>query len=153
MRVLLVRHAKAGARDDASGTDWQRPLTPKGRAQAAGLVELLAEFEFSRIVSSPYTRCLETVAPLAAARRLIVESIDDLGEGMGTRALPLLGRESIVVCSHGDVVPALLDELAGVDSWGDGLPCAKGSTWVVDLGPPVTTRYLLPPEALSNARG
>ena len=143
MAVLLVRHAKAGDRDRWDGPDDLRPLTPKGEAQAEALVSDLAAYDVDRVLSSPYLRCSQTVAPLAAARGLAVEPCDDLAEGEGRAGVALvrglLGEPAAytVLCTHGDVVEEVLDAL-GVRR--DEMT-RKGATWVLDGGEP----RLLPP--------
>ena len=148
MTVLLVRHAVAMRRRDWTKPDQLRPLTPKGFGQADGLVELLASFDIERIFSSPYVRCVQTVQPLAAKLGLQVEEIDELAEGSDDEATELvkgLQDSTAVLCSHGDVVPALLSALAPHTYRGlDELPIAKGSTWVVDHHRDKAT-YLPPP--------
>jgi 8-oxo-dGTP diphosphatase len=125
--VLLIRHGRAGKRSEWEGDDRLRPLDAKGRRQAEGLVQMLADYPVDRVLSSPYLRCTETVRPLAEARGLELEEVDELAEG-STRdgVLGLLGSieaESVVLCTHGDVV----DELVGEE-----LP--KGSAEVLELG-------------------
>ena len=78
--ILLIRHARAGDRDQWTGDDRLRPLDDKGRRQARALVELLAGYEIDRIVSSPADRCIQTVEPLGAARDLLVEPREELFE-------------------------------------------------------------------------
>ncbi|HYA67519.1 MAG TPA: histidine phosphatase family protein, partial [Acidimicrobiales bacterium] len=73
MRLILVRHGRAGRRDDWHGPDKLRPLEARGRRQAERLVGVLAPLGPVRIVSSPYRRCLETVGPVAAHLGLEVE--------------------------------------------------------------------------------
>ena len=133
MSVLLVRHAKAGDRDKWEAPDDLRPLTGKGEAQAQALVDLLAGYDIDRVLSSPYLRCTQTVAPLAAARGLTVEPSDDLAEGEGRAGISLARRllpepGYTVLCSHGDVVEEVLDAL--------GVPreqfTRKGATWVLE---------------------
>ncbi len=148
MPLLLVRHAVAQPRRGWSKADWERPLTEEGEAQANGLVELLLPFEIERIWSSPFVRCVDTVVPLAERLGLPVEPFDELAEGAGASVEPLISQVpgvTIVLCTHGDVVPELLDALARDTAPKDGeRPCAKGSTWVIDDdgAPP---RYLPPP--------
>jgi 8-oxo-dGTP diphosphatase len=101
---VLVRHASAGEREVWEGDDRLRPLDARGRRQAAELVELLRPFELRRVVSSPYRRCVETVAPLAAALGVPVEQDERLAEGAGRAALDLVHEEGVVACTHGDVV-------------------------------------------------
>jgi 8-oxo-dGTP diphosphatase len=105
---VLVRHASAGDRHDWDGDDSLRPLDARGREQALQLVELLRPLEVRRIVSSPFTRCMETVEPLAEALGLSVERDDRLAEAAGGAAYALVQENGIVCCTHGDVVSDLL---------------------------------------------
>jgi phosphohistidine phosphatase SixA len=108
MASVLVRHASAGERDDWDGDDRLRPLDEHGRRQAAELVGLLDQPEVRRIVSSPFTRCVQTIEPLAEALGLSVEVDDRLAEGAGQAAYALVQEDGIVCCTHGDVVGDLL---------------------------------------------
>jgi 8-oxo-dGTP diphosphatase len=145
MPLLLVRHAAALRRRDWSKPDHLRPLTPKGTSQAEGLVELLRPFGVRRILSSPFVRCVETVEPLALALGLPVEPVADLAEGAGRSALRILADldGTAVLCSHGDVLPQLVEALAPSARIDE---CEKGSTWLVDLDAHAAT-YLPPPSA------
>lgn len=146
MTLLLVRHAVAVRRRDWSGPDRLRPLAPLGYQQAESLAELLAPFGAERILSSPYLRCVETVRPLATRLALRLETVGELAEGAGTTATGLGGLGgTVVLCSHGDVIPELLRALApkAVPDDGDA-PCAKGSTWVLDVAG-ADASYLPPP--------
>lgn len=105
---ILLRHASAGDRARWVGDDRLRPLDERGHRQAAGLVDELRQFDVRRVVSSPYTRCVETVEPLAAALGLEVELDDRLAEGAGSAAAELLQEKGVVACTHGDVIHDLL---------------------------------------------
>jgi len=147
MTLLFVRHAIALRRQDWTRDDDLRPLTPRGYEQAEALPALLESFGVGRILSSPSTRCVETVQPLAARLGLPVEERQELAEGAGAAAARLLeGLDgTVVLCSHGDVVPELVPAVAPSARQDDGeMPCEKGSTWVVeDDGR--SARYLPPP--------
>lgn len=143
MAVLLVRHAKAGDRGKWDGPDDLRPLTSKGVAQAESLVGVLAGYDVARVLSSPYLRCSQTVAPLASARGLVVEPSDDLAEGEGRAGVALVRRllseqSHTVLCTHGDVMEEVLDALAVRRDE----ETRKGATWVLADG---RARYLAPP--------
>jgi phosphohistidine phosphatase SixA len=105
---VLVRHASAGDRHDWDGDDRLRPLDARGRCQAAELVGLLEPLEVRRILSSPFTRCVQTVEPLAEALGLSLELDDRLAEGAGQAAYALVQQDGVVCCTHGDVVGDLL---------------------------------------------
>lgn len=131
MIVYLVRHARAGHRESWAGEDDRlRPLDERGQRQAEGLVAQLAERDFSRILSSPYVRCMQSVEPLAEARAITVEAADELVEGAGEAAALELFRsldEPAVACVHGDLAAALLGEnlkkgaTAMLDVFADGV--------------------------------
>jgi 8-oxo-dGTP diphosphatase len=134
--VFFIRHAKAGSRSKWDGPDERRPLTKNGRAQAEELAKRLKDRPITRIVSSPYVRCVQTVEPLAGVLGLSVEIDLRLTEGAGyDGALALLAElaDDAVLCSHGDVLPATLDALSrrGMETSGPG-DIRKGVTWVLE---------------------
>ena len=67
--IHLIRHADAGQRG-AGPADTKRELSARGRRESEWLVKHLAGAEIKKVVSSPYPRCLQTVAPLARANAL-----------------------------------------------------------------------------------
>ena len=148
--LLVVRHGHAGDREKWEGPDERRPLSAKGRRQAVGLVDLLADFDITRVLSSHYLRCLESVVPLASHRRRSIELHPALAEGSSAAAVGALvtqlADDTAVFCTHGDVIYNLLVDLAHHD---DDLPMSKGSTWVLAGGDGTLTplRYLPPPPA------
>ena len=105
-----------------------------------------------RFLSSPATRCIETIEPWALARDSTVEPDDRLFEGHGGgvifELLRELGDEDAVLCSHGDVIPGIIFELRNRNMIPEGpLPCAKASTWHLETveGSVVAATYLPPP--------
>ena len=136
MSLYLVRHAKAGSRGDWKGDDRERPLTPAGRVQADGITVLLGHLPISKIWSSPYVRCMQTVEPLAEKLGLKVKITEALAEGLVfDDAVELVDSapNHSVLCSHGDVIPAVIDALMARGLAIKGEPdWRKGSTWVLD---------------------
>ena len=108
MTSVLLRHASAGHRHDFEHDDHLRPLDARGLRQSDDLVELLRPFGVRRILSSYYVRCVQTVEPLAEALGLEVELDDRLKEGEGAAAAALLQEDGVVLCTHGDIVEALI---------------------------------------------
>ena len=148
MTLLLVRHAVALRRRDWAKPDSSRPLTPRGYRQAEALPDLLSAYPIARILSSPSLRCVETIQPLAARLGLPIEEVPQLSEGAGASVAALLGDLAgvVVLCSHGDVLPELLDAIAPKAIPDDGeIPCAKGSVWIVEQDGS-HAHYLSPPE-------
>lgn len=106
MSVILLRHASAGDRGAWDGDDIMRPLDKRGRKQASKLRDELRARGVKRVVSSPYVRCMQTVAPLG----LEIVPDERLAEGASerdTREL-LATLDDAVACTHGDVVENVL---------------------------------------------
>ena len=151
--VWMVRHADAGDRMRWTAPDAERPLSPKGRRQARALVALLVAEgaqRATRVLSSPYVRCVETVEPVAAALGVGVEPEDALAEGNSVEStLELVARNpGAVMCSHGDVIGDLVLWLDDRRLLGDCEPVwKKASTWVLRLaeGGIAGAEYVLPP--------
>lgn len=135
--LAIVRHAHAGSRRNWERPDRDRPLSDKGADQATAIADHMTGLAPTRLVSSPAVRCQQTLGPLARRLGLDVEVDERLDEG--SRELWLedllteVADENVAVCSHGDVIPLLLDLL--IDQ---GLPAPaslrwhKGSVWTVE---------------------
>jgi 8-oxo-dGTP diphosphatase len=157
-QIYVVRHAKAGSRSAWTGPDDLRPLTKAGRRQADALGDLLVDRGVTRVVSSPYVRCRQTVEPLGQRLRLPIDVADELAEGTplaeARRLIEKFTDEATVLCTHGDVIGELLKSLARQGLLGRDVRSEKGSTWLFDFeGDEVTgARYLTPPELTVEAR-
>jgi broad specificity phosphatase PhoE len=153
--LFLVRHAHAGSRSAWDRPDHLRPLSDKGDKQAAGIRDLLAREGIARLLSSPAVRCVETMGPLAEELGCEVEVDERLAEGTPVwRVLELLSDLAaltdgpVALCSHGDVIPAVLDaQLAAGMAVEDDLTWPKASTWALawDGTRATRARYLPPP--------
>lgn len=136
MVLYLLRHAKAGSRSNYDGPDRLRPLTPKGWAQAEAIAERLAGAGVPRLLSSPYVRCVQTLEPLARRVGLTVEPLEALAEGSPFEpVLDLLALvdDGTALCTHGDVLPDVLDALARRGTVVHRpVDLGKGVTWVLE---------------------
>ena len=137
--VEVLRHAKACSRGAWDGSDESRPLADTGWVQTKHLVEAFAPLPVAAIYASPATRCVQTVDALAGVLGLPLHrdarlaglrspSVTDAGSPwpaiawLGARALSLVNDavaahrgQRMIVCSHGDVLAALLASVAGRD--------------------------------------
>ena len=160
--LYVVRHANAGRRSNWTGDDRTRPLSDRGELQAKGIATAVDGSRRSkatpRILASPARRCVQTMEPLAV--QIGGEVVEDarLFEGASRREISTLldevadvadGDGTAVVCSHGDVIPILLQLLveAGMEPERN-LVWQKASTWIVDRadGAWGAGRYLPPPD-------
>ena len=150
--MYLLRHARAGRRSAWKGDDELRPLSKVGRRQAAALLDLLADAEIEQIVSSPYVRCVQSVQALSAERDLEIDVVDELREGAPLEdALRLFEKVSghpTVLCTHGDIVQALLIHYKASGVKVGKLRMEKGSVWAFETrnGRVTKATYLPPPK-------
>ena len=137
MTIYLVRHAKAGSRRDWSKDDDLRPLSPVGHRQAARIADALADMGATRVVSSPYVRCRQTLDPLAQRLRLPLELSDALAEGAPLtdtlRLFEKMAAETAVLCTHGDVVGNVIEHLQKTGVPVDDDRLEKGSIWELEI--------------------
>jgi 8-oxo-dGTP diphosphatase len=152
-KLYVVRHADAGTRANDGSPDEKRGLTERGQRQAEALGRQLADRGIQRLVASPFQRCIDTLVPLAERLGLPVELDDRLAEGRSfVGALELadeLGDTPAAVCSHGDVIPDLLDALLRRGTKLKDEPrWQKASTWVLTRdGDGFSKAKYLPPPA------
>ncbi len=137
MSIYLIRHASAGTRGSLRHDgDLDRPLDAVGIDQADDIAMRFADAEITTIFTSRATRCRQTVEPLGAKIDVEVAEHPALVEGQSCAAALHLVRvlahdnTTAVLCSHGDIIPDLIQTLAregmvikGPRGW------AKGSTW------------------------
>ncbi len=144
--MFLIRHATAGSRSRWEGDDSLRPLTSRGKDQAKAVAKLLARRKVTVVASSPFTRCVQTVVPLAEQKGLTVERDKRLEEGADLAgALEVVfASDHQALCFHGDLIPAIMGTLVdrGMKAVAP-LRCQKGSVWEIELrhGKPVGATY------------
>ena len=152
MSAFLIRHAKAGKRREWDRDDHLRPLSADGRRQAEAIAAHLADEKVTGLWSSPFLRCVETLEPLARQTGLQVVGDDRLSEGSplvdSLDALRDAG-DGGVLCSHGDVIPDVVEALIRCGADVSGPPnWRKASIWVLELaGDEVLTLRAEPPPA------
>ena len=141
MTLHLVRHANAGDRSRwHGGDDLERPLSESGHEQAEAISAWFGDRPIRGVWSSIAVRCSQTVGPLAARLGLEVEARRELTEGARPAVLLELMRDEalldgeLVMCSHGDLIPEVLNRLLreGMVITG-GRGCEKGSIWTLDV--------------------
>ena len=147
---VLVRHGEAGSKRRWHGQDSLRPLSDHGHRQAAGLVHSLRDLDVRAVLTSPMTRCRQTVAPLAQARDLTIrEHALLLPDADLTALMSMLSEPSIggtVLCTHGEALTRILPQWQDLPRTG-GPPddkTRKGAAWIVENypGPRASLRYL-----------
>ena len=150
MALFLVRHAKAGKRsewlnDSANrGDDRPRPLDAKGKLQANAITDRLLGLQPTSLHSSPYKRCVQTLAPLGKQTGLVISQDERLAENNDFESmLELLEScaDGAVLCSHGDMIPLVTDALERRGMVVTGMrDSRKASIWVLERDGDVIVR-------------
>jgi broad specificity phosphatase PhoE len=114
--VIFVRHADTD--QTMAGPDDDPPLNARGRARAELLADYLQNVDVvsgpNAIYASDKRRTQETAAPLARRLNIPVEIADHRDtEGFMDRVLHDHGGEIVLIVSHSNTIPALIDELHG----------------------------------------
>lgn len=155
--IYLVRHAKAGERRTWKGDDVDRPLSKKGWRQAHAVASRLKSKGVTALYSSSYVRCMQTLEPLGERLGLDVVAEPSLFENEPAEPVVEFLEEvddGAVVCSHGDIIPAVIGQLQrnGMrvetpPDWG------KAGVWVLRRkGKRITHGKVWPPPVLSSKK-
>jgi len=119
--IITLRHAKTVPGELWDGPDATRPLLPRGEQQAISIAKGLAAYGPRRIFTSTAARCIATVGPVAEATAVRVKQTETLSQDsyeLGEAPLHevvakrLRRQQSVLICTHGPVLPDLIDEIA-----------------------------------------
>lgn len=105
--IYLVRHSEKAPE---GGADPE--LSEYGRARSARLAEMLRSVPLDTLLATQYRRTQQTLAPVAAARKLPVRAIPALEVDTLVAEIkgPLRGR-TILLSGHSNTIPRILAEL------------------------------------------
>lgn len=119
--LIVLRHAKATPRSDWKGEEAKRPLLPEGLAHAKALIPILSAYGPKVLVTSPWKRCHDTIAPYAKQSKKKLLERGQLTERSNKRRPVstkkvveyLLGAsKSGLICTHRPALPSVLEPLA-----------------------------------------
>ncbi len=136
MALYLVRHAKAGRKSQWDGPDLTRPLDELGRIQAKALATKISEVTPTKLMSSPFLRCVQSLEDLSDLTGLPILTDKRLAEEKDVAdAVHLLEHapDRTVICSHGDMIPAVIHTLESRGMTITTTPdWRKASVWVLE---------------------
>ena len=119
--LVVLRHGKAMPHEQWDGPDHTRPLLKRGLDQSRSVAGGIAAFGPRVLVSSTAARCVATIGPIAEAAGLEIKASTGISQdaysedGMRVRkqvAKRLARRVTVVLCSHGPVIPQIIEVAA-----------------------------------------
>lgn len=119
--LVVLRHAKAKPRSSWTKAEGERPLAATGTRQAQAVGRLLQVWQPPRVVTSPWLRCVATVAPYAKAAGAKVRMAEALTEHRHHRSPKKTAavvealfdkQRPVVVCTHRPALPTVFAQLA-----------------------------------------
>lgn len=134
--VIVVRHGKAVPPDNWDGPDSTRPLLHRGLNQAATIGPAIAAFHPSKLVSSTAARCRATLEPLSALLSVPISVTADISQDAYEHGTGKVGkivrrrigkRSTVVLCSHGPVIPEIVSAVAAETGTALSGPLRKAS--------------------------
>jgi len=118
--LIMLRHAKALAREEWQGEDEDRPLDILGQQQAKRMHAIYQVYGLQQIHTSDAVRCLDTISQLARIEELhpIITSVvsEYTWKKNKEKALDYAKElikinEQILLCSHNPVLPRMMEKL------------------------------------------
>jgi len=116
--IIALRHGKATPPENWDGPDATRPLLQRGIDQSLSVAPGIAAYRPAKLISSTAVRCLQTIAPTARVTGLAVtekvEISQDAYRSDGAAVSKIIAKRlrkarTAVLCSHGPVLPQLID--------------------------------------------
>lgn len=120
--VIALRHGKAVPASSWMGPDSTRPLERAGIEEAGAAARAIAAYRPTKLISSTAARCVSTIEPLTRLLGLDVKATaaisqdaheDGVADVRRVVTKRVAKRETAVLCSHGPVLPEIIDEIAG----------------------------------------
>ena len=139
--LIILRHTKSLERGDWDEEDSHRTLDETGFDQAQLLIKHLEPFAIDELYTSDYTRCVQTVTPLAHARGLSITAVPSLNEESfeldPEKAISFANalkqdEKNILICSHNPVIPSMLRGILNTKLKNkDLIKLEPGDAWIV----------------------
>ncbi len=139
--LIMLRHAKAIAREEWQSEDEDRPLEQLGQQQARRMLSLYQVYGLTQIHTSDAVRCHDTVEQMAKALGIAMKITNKISEYTWKKnkekaidyAKDLIKEnEPILLCSHNPVLPRMMEKLTKkIDFDYPSNKLEPGESWVL----------------------
>lgn len=118
--LIMLRHAKALAREEWQGEDEDRPLDILGQQQAKRMHAIYQVYGLQQIHTSDAVRCLDTISQVARIEELnpiITSAVSEYtwkknkDKALDYAKELIKINEQILLCSHNPVLPRMMEKL------------------------------------------
>jgi 8-oxo-dGTP diphosphatase len=118
--LIMLRHAKALAREEWQGEDEDRPLEQLGQQQARRMLSLYQVYGLTQIHTSDAVRCHDTVEQMAHALNIPLTITNKVSEYTWKKSKEkaidyakelIKENEPVILCSHNPVLPRMMEKL------------------------------------------
>lgn len=106
---ILVRHAEKDMTQSTPDPD----LSAEGHARAMRLALLFEKADIAAVFSTPFRRTRQTVEPLAAGKKLVVQQYALHDEKAMDKIFAAYKGKTVLVSGHSNTVPQLLNYITG----------------------------------------
>jgi phosphohistidine phosphatase SixA len=125
--IILVRHAE---KVDAS----QDPeLSPDGKQRAERLMRIVKKYRPGAIYSTDFKRTRDTAAPMAARRKLQIETYDARKPADLIDAIMRSRTKRFMIVGHSNTVPGLANLLGKKELFRNLDDAEYGAIWIVRI--------------------
>jgi len=116
--IIALRHGKATPPQNWDGPDATRPLLQRGIDQSLSVALGIAAYRPAKLITSTAERCLQTIAPTARVTGLVAKEKAEISQDAyrsdGAAVTRLVAKRlrkgvTTVLCSHGPVLPQIID--------------------------------------------
>jgi len=129
--IILVRHAEKDVSETADKND--PVLTEAGKQRAERLAKIVKKFKPGAIYSTDFKRTRETAAPIAAKRKLQVQTYDPRKSSELIDSILKSKTKRFLVVGHSNTIPGLANLLGKKELFKNLDDSEHGAIWVVRI--------------------
>ena len=129
--IILVRHAEKDASETADKND--PVLTVEGKQRAERLAKIVRKYKPGAIYSTDFKRTRDTAAPMAARRKLQVQTYDPRKPAELLDAIMKSKTKRFLVVGHSNTVPGLANLIGKKELFKNLDDSEYGAIWIIRI--------------------
>lgn len=126
--IILVRHA-----EKADATSVDPDLSPEGKQRADRLMKVVEKYRPGAVYSTDFKRTRDTAAPMAARRKLQVQTYDAKKPSELVDAIMKSKTKRFLIVGHSNTIPGLANLLGKKDLFKNLDESEYGAIWIVRI--------------------